>query len=83
MILSAYIWTKQVEGATLTYDCTDKTDPVQFPGWRGVLDFAKLGLTVNGTTHNTAIKGLFEYIDPNGYNCCSIGTGRVCEDRLG
>ena len=65
-VLPAYIWTKQVEGATLTYDCTDKTDPVQFPGWRGVLDFAKLGLTVNGTTHNTAIKGLFEYIDPNG-----------------
>ena len=28
-VLPAYIWTKQVEGATLTYDCTDKTDPVQ------------------------------------------------------
>lgn len=64
-ILPAYIWTKQVEGATLTYDCTDVTNPVLFPGWRGVLDFAKLGLSVNGTTHNTAIKGLFEYIDPN------------------
>lgn len=65
-VLPAYIWTKQVEGATLTYDCTDGTDPVLFPGWRGILDFAKLGLSVNGTAHNTAIKGLFEYIDPNG-----------------
>lgn len=64
-VLPAYIWTKQVQGATLTYDCTDETDPVSFPGWRGVLDFAKLGLSVNGTNHNTAIKGLFEYIAPN------------------
>lgn len=52
-----YIWTKQVAGAKLTYDCTDENDPVLFPGWRGVLDFAELGLSVNGTNHNTAIKG--------------------------
>lgn len=65
-VLPAYIWTKQVQGAVLTYDCTDETDPVLFPGWRGIIDFAKLGLSVNGTAHNTAIKGVFEYIDPNG-----------------
>ena len=64
-ILPAYIWTKQVAGAKLTYDCTDENDPVLFPGWRGVLDFAQLGLSVNGTNHNTAIKGLFEYIAPD------------------
>lgn len=63
-VLPAYIWTKQVAGAKLTYDCTDENDPVLFPGWRGVLDFSQLGLSVNGSNHNTAIKGLFEYIAP-------------------
>ncbi|MFR5758283.1 MAG: hypothetical protein ACLUE2_08715 [Bacteroides cellulosilyticus] len=38
---------------------------VLFPGWRGVLDLLQLGLSVNGTNHNTAIKGLFEYIAPD------------------
>ena len=64
-VLPAYIWTKQVAGAKLTYDCTDSNDPVLFPGWRGVLDFAALGLPVTGASHNTAIKGLFNYIAPN------------------
>ena len=56
-ILPAYIWTKQVAGAKLTYDCTDENDPVLFPGWRGVLDFAELGLSVNGTNHKPLSKG--------------------------
>lgn len=29
------------------------------------IGFAELGLSVNGTNHNTAIKGLFEYIAPD------------------
>ncbi len=61
----AYVWTKKIPGATLTYDSTDPTDPVGFPGWRGVLDFGALGLNVTGTDHNLAIKGLFNYIAPD------------------
>lgn len=63
-VFPAYVWTKKISGARLTYDATDTTDPVEFPGWRGVLDFSALGLTVSGTDHNLAIKGLFRYIAP-------------------
>lgn len=63
--MPAYIWTKQVEGARLTYDCKDENDPVEFPGWRGICDFSSTPAKITGTDHNTAIKGLFRYIDPN------------------
>ncbi len=62
--MPAYIWTKQVEGARLTYDCDDENDPVEFPGWRGICDFSDTPAKVTGTAHNTAIKGIFKYIDP-------------------
>ncbi len=71
-VFPAYVWVKQVEGATLTYDCTDTTDPVKFPGWRGVLDFTGMNVKVTGTAHNTAIKGLFEYIDPDGSEAAAL-----------
>ncbi len=64
--MPAYIWTKQVEGSRLTFDCKDENDPVEYPGWRGVCDFSGTSAKVTGTDHNTAIKGLFHYIDPNG-----------------
>lgn len=68
-VISNYIWTKLVEKETpLTYDA-DPSDPALFPGWRGQYDYSKLDAVaskVKGTTHNLAIKGLFEYIDPDG-----------------
>lgn len=63
--MPAYIWIKQMEGAKLTYDCTDENDPISFPGWRGINDYTGLNVTVTGTAHNTAIKGIFRYIDPD------------------
>ncbi len=72
--ISAYIWTKYVDakslyGYRLTADCPDKNDPVLFPGWRGqhndwssVTDVEGQFADVNLT--NVAIKGLFNYIDP-------------------
>lgn len=68
-IISNYIWTKLVEKENpLTYDA-DPSDPALFPGWRGQYDYSKLDAVaskVKGTAHNLAIKGLFEYIDPEG-----------------
>jgi hypothetical protein len=59
----AYIWSKKVPGAKLTYDCDDENDPVEFPGWRGILDFKALDMSVTGTDHNVAVKGLFKFIE--------------------
>ncbi len=61
----AYIWAKNVPGAKLTYDCQDEDDPVEFPGWRGILDFAAMDMKVTGTDHNVAVKGLFKFIEEN------------------
>ena len=79
--ISSYIWVKKVNPADfgvsyrLTTTCTDKTNPVLFPGWRGQNDDWASVASSNGTSTknltagnitNLAIKGLFEYIDPNG-----------------
>jgi hypothetical protein len=68
-IIPAYIWTKSVyKKNPLTYDA-DASDPALFPGWRGQFDYTTISTVaskVTGTNHNLAIKGLFEYIDPNG-----------------
>jgi hypothetical protein len=68
--ISDYIWTKLVKlDSPLTYDCTDPNNPALFPGWRGQYDYTTIPAVagkVSGTDHNLAIKGLFNYIDPNG-----------------
>ena len=69
--LPAYVWTKMVDARTkygyrLTAQCTDESDPVLYPGWRGQHDdwasvqprYADVTMT------NVAIKGLFKYIAP-------------------
>lgn len=68
--ISNYIWTKLVTVSigTLTYD-RDESNPALTPGWRGLYDYSTIPAVkdlVKGTNHNLAIKGLFEYIDPNG-----------------
>lgn len=69
--LPAYVWTKMVDakrqyGYRLTAQCTDESDPVLFPGWRGQHDdwgsIQPAFKDVNET--NVAIKGLFKYIEP-------------------
>ncbi|HRN15909.1 MAG TPA: RagB/SusD family nutrient uptake outer membrane protein [Xylanibacter oryzae] len=68
--ISNYIWIKDVDakslkGYRLTGQCTDTTDPILFPGWRGQNNnWEAYGFT--GTATNLAIKGLFNYIDPAG-----------------
>lgn len=70
-VISNYIWTKSVDakathGFRLTAECTDTSDPVLYPGWRGQNDdWAAFGCKYSGTaTPNLAIKGLFNYIAP-------------------
>jgi len=68
--ISNYVWIKyvSVDGTTkTTQDCTDETDPARFPGWRGVFNW-------DGTAgnKNLAIKGLYEYIDPNGPEAAAL-----------
>ncbi|GAB6010339.1 RagB/SusD family nutrient uptake outer membrane protein [Dysgonomonas reticulitermitis] len=74
-VISNYILTKKVRlDNPLTYDCTDVNDPVLFPGWRGQYDWSTSVVSgkVKGTDHNVAIKGLFNYIDPNGTEAASL-----------
>lgn len=65
--ISAEIYTKAVDAKTikgyrLTTQCTDETDPILFPGWRGQNDdWTAFGLNYGQVTNtNLAIKGLFE-----------------------
>ena len=63
--ISSYIWTKYVDngkGKRLVGQCADKSDPTQFPGWRGVNnDWSAYGLSLPADYKpNLAIKGLFD-----------------------
>lgn len=74
-VISNYIYTKKVASTQiLTFECTDKTNPVLYPGWRGQYDYttiAAVASKVVGTTRNVAILGLFNNISdanaPAGY----------------
>lgn len=77
--LSNYIWTKLVDisdngKGVNTYNRVDD-DPVRCPGWRGIYDYTQIAAVagvVTGTTHNLAIEGLFEYIDPAGEKAAAL-----------
>lgn len=66
--ISNYVWTKNVQvggssTAVVTQEAADDTDPALYPGWRGIYDWdasAHVALA-----KNLAIKGLYEYIDPD------------------
>jgi len=67
-IISASIYTKMVDakselGYRLTTQCTDQSNPVTYPGWRGVHDdWAAFGWSGAPET-NMAIQGLFAPVD--------------------
>ena len=71
--ISCYVWTKLVDisgdGKGVNTRNRVDGDPARCPGWRGIYDYTQIPAVagvVTGTTHNLAIEGLFEYIDPNG-----------------
>lgn len=83
-VISSYVWTKKVDarseyGYRLTTECPadKKDDPVLYPGWRGQNDaWENYGCDYGTDTPatNLAIKGLFEYIDPNGAEAKALET---------
>lgn len=77
--ISGYIYTKmQKLDNPLTFECTDATNPVLFPGWRGQYNYstiAAISSKVKGTDHNVAIQGLFSYISPSGTTASTLVSG--------
>lgn len=74
-VISNYIFTKNIRLENpLTYDCTDTNNPILYPGWRGQYNWSTSSVSgkVKGTDHNVAIKGLFNYIDPNGLEASNL-----------
>ncbi len=81
-VISNYVWTKLVDARTeygyrLTTQCPEdmKDDPVLYPGWRGQNDaWENYGCNYGTDTPatNLAIKGLFEYIDPNSAEAAAL-----------
>jgi len=81
--ISNYIYTKAVNvsdfGMTKmlttqnTVAETDPSYPVRFPSWRGNSDvWTSLGYLPTAGNRNLAIKGLFNYIDPNGAEAAAL-----------
>lgn len=73
--ISNYVWTKQVQiggssTAVVTQESTDETDPALYPGWRGIYNWGASAHTAEAK--NLAIKGLYEYIDPNGAEAAAL-----------
>ena len=81
--ISNYVWTKRVDagaekGYRLMTQCTDPTDPVAFPGWRGVFNDWETytGEDVyddgNPPLTNVAIQGLFNHIEPGSQEALAL-----------
>jgi len=81
--ISRYIYVKAVNVADLgmsnmlTTQCSvgqnDPTYPVRFPSWRGNCDLWNAnGFTASSGNRNLAIRGLFEYIDPDGAKAADL-----------
>ena len=75
-VISKDILTKAVKlDNPLTFDCEDPTDPALYPGWRGQYNWKSISAIaekVKGEEHNVAIKGLFNYINPEGAEATSL-----------
>jgi len=85
-VISKYIWTKKVQLTNpLTYD-PDITNPALYPGWRGQFNYSTIPAIagkVVGTTHNIAIQGLFNYIDPSGPEAAALQTAGYVKTNWG
>jgi hypothetical protein len=54
----------------VTQEAPDDTNPALYPGWRGIYNWGAAAHTA--TAKNLAIKGLYEYIDPNGAEAAAL-----------
>lgn len=93
--ISNYVWTKLVDPISEGYSTTrltgttpegQKDNPVLYPGWRGQKDnWENFGLSY-GTSNpktNLAIKGLFNYIDPDGSEAAELESEGYTRQRWG
>lgn len=75
--ISNYIWTKYVQVtpgssvAVVTQESTDLNDPALYPGWRGIFNW-NAAAHASVTAKNLAIKGLYNYIDPDGAEAAAL-----------
>ncbi|MFV0289802.1 MAG: RagB/SusD family nutrient uptake outer membrane protein [Mangrovibacterium sp.] len=71
--ISNYVWTKSVKiggsDVPVVTQSPDKNDPALYPGWRGIYEW---GLPVLDSGKNLAIKGLYDYIDPDGAEASAL-----------
>ncbi|MEA5128479.1 MAG: RagB/SusD family nutrient uptake outer membrane protein [Proteiniphilum sp.] len=73
--ISNYVWTKYVQiggssTAVVTQEAPDDSDPALYPGWRGIYNW---GASIHtATAKNLAIKGLYDYIDPDGSEAAAL-----------
>lgn len=73
--ISNYIWTKYVHigdntTAVVTQEAPSESDPALYPGWRGIYNWSEIAQS--GEPKNLAIKGLYNYIDPNGAEAAAL-----------
>ena len=75
--ISNYIWTKYIQitpgssAAVVTQESTDESNPALYPGWRGIFNW-NAAAHANIQAKNLAIKGLYNYIDPNGTEAATL-----------
>ncbi|WP_423128194.1 RagB/SusD family nutrient uptake outer membrane protein [Gaoshiqia sp. Z1-71] len=72
---SNYIWTKFVQvgsgSAAVVTQSPDESNPALYPGWRGIYEWGAAA-HANYPAKNLAIKGLYNYIDPNGAEALAL-----------
>lgn len=73
--ISNYVWVKHVQvggssTAVVTQEAPDDSDPALYPGWRGIYNWGAAVHTA--AAKNLAIKGLYNYIDPNGTEAAAL-----------
>lgn len=73
--ISNYVWTKYVSltsnNTAVVTQSPDESNPALYPGWRGIYEW---GATAHAAypAKNLAIKGLYNYIDPNGSEAAAL-----------
>lgn len=73
--ISNYVWTKYVQvgdnASAVVTQSPEETDPALYPGWRGIYEWGAEAHE-EYPAKNLAIKGLYEYIDPNGAEAAAL-----------
>ncbi len=73
--ISNYVWTKYVSlnanNTAVVTQSPDESNPALYPGWRGIYEWGVEAYEAY-PAKNLAIKGLYEYIDPDGTEAADL-----------